>query len=114
MSTDTEGLPLICKCPSPIRRYAYQVEEYKITTDLISRAVGIDSDQSVFYINLGNVLQRRGKLEESIEAYQRAIHIQSDHKERYFQIATQHLISRHYPPYRRDHNCWLQNCPPGQ
>ena len=60
---------------------AYHVEEYKIATDLISRAVAIDSGQSLFYNNLGNVLQEQGRLEESIEAYQQAIHIQTEHAE---------------------------------
>ena len=62
---------------------AYQVEEYKIATDLISRAIGIDSGQSLFYINLGNVLQEQGRLEESIQAYQQAIHLQPDHADAY-------------------------------
>jgi len=62
---------------------AYQVEEYKIATDLISRAVGIDSDQSSFFINLGNVLQEQGRLGESIDAYQQAIRIQPDHADAY-------------------------------
>ena len=62
---------------------AYQVEEYKIATDLISRAVGIDSDQSSFFINLGNVLQEQGRLGESIDAYQQAIRIQPDYADAY-------------------------------
>ena len=65
---------------------AYKVEEYKIATDLISRAVRIDSDQSLFYINLGNVLQEQGRLEESIEAYQQAIHIQPDNADAYINL----------------------------
>ena len=65
---------------------AYKVEEYKIATDLISRAVRIDSDQSLFYINLGNVLQEQGRLEESIEVYQQAIHIQPDHADAYINL----------------------------
>ena len=60
---------------------AYQVEEYKIATDLISQAVEIDSNQSQpkfaeMYNNLGNTLLGQGRLEESIQAYQQAIHIQ--------------------------------------
>ena len=60
---------------------ACQVEEYKIATDLISQAVEIDSNQSQpkfaeMYNNLGNALLGQGRLEESIQAYQQAIHIQ--------------------------------------
>ena len=59
---------------------ACQVEEYKIATDLISQAVEIDSNQSQpkfseMYNNLGNALLGQGRLEESIQAYQQAIHI---------------------------------------
>ena len=54
---------------------AYKVEEYKIATDLISRAVVIDFNQSSFFIDLGNVLREQGRLEESIDAYQKAINI---------------------------------------
>lgn len=54
---------------------AYKVEEYKIATDLISRAVVIDFNQSSFFIDLSNVLREQGRLEESIDAYQKAIHI---------------------------------------
>ena len=41
---------------------AYKAEEYKIATDLISRAVAIDSGQSLFYINLGNILVGTGQI----------------------------------------------------
>ena len=55
---------------------AYQVEGYQIATDLISQAIEIDSNQSSFFYNLGNILKEQGRLEESIEVYQQAIHIQ--------------------------------------
>ena len=67
---------------------ACQVEEYKIATDLISQAVEIDSNQSQpkfaeMYNNLGNALLEQGRLEESIQAYQQAIHIQPGHSNAY-------------------------------
>lgn len=70
---------------------ACQVEEYKIATDLISRAVEIDSNQSQpqfaeMYNNLGNALLGQGNLEESIQAYQQAIHLQPKFAEAYYNL----------------------------
>ena len=57
---------------------AHQIENYRIATSLIVQAIEIDSTQSSFFYNLGNALQEQGMLEESIEAYHQAIHIQPD------------------------------------
>ena len=70
---------------------ACQVEEYKIATDLISRALEIGSNQSQpqfseMYNNLGNALLGQGNLEESIQAYQQAIHIQPQFSEAYYNL----------------------------
>ena len=70
---------------------ACQVEEYKIATDLISRALEIDSNQSQpqfseMYNNLGNALLGQGNLEESIQAYQQAIHLQPQFSEAYYNL----------------------------
>ena len=62
---------------------AHQIENYRIATSLIVQAIEIDSTQSSFFYNLGNALQEQGMLEESIEAYQQAIHIQPDHADAY-------------------------------
>ena len=58
---------------------AYQVGESEIATGLISQAIEIDSNQYVFFNSLGAALQKQGSLEESIQAYQQAIHLQPDH-----------------------------------
>ena len=65
---------------------AYQVEGYQIATDLISQAIEIDSNQSSFFYNLGNILKEQGRLEESIEVYQQAIHIQPDRADAYYNL----------------------------
>ena len=70
---------------------ACQVEDYKIATDLISQAVEIDSNQSQpqfaeMYNNLGNALLGQGNLEESIKAYQQAIHLQPQFAEAYYNL----------------------------
>ena len=64
---------------------AYQVGENKIATGLITQAIEIDSDQYMFFNSLGVALQEQGKLEESIDAYQQAIHIQPDVADAYKQ-----------------------------
>ena len=58
---------------------AHQVGDYSIATSLITQAIEIDSNQSSFFYNLGNVLQEQGRLGESIDAYQQAIRIQPEH-----------------------------------
>ena len=70
---------------------ACQVEAYKIATDLISRAVEIDSNQSQpqfseMYNNLGNALLGQGNLEESIQAYHQAIRIQPNYADAYYNL----------------------------
>ena len=62
---------------------AYQVGENKIATDLITRAIEVDSKQSPFYYSLGNSLRGQGKLEKAIEAYHQAIQIQPNRLEAY-------------------------------
>ena len=47
---------------------AHQVGDYRIATSLITQAIEVDSNQSSFFYNLGNVLGEQGRLEESIEA----------------------------------------------
>ena len=47
---------------------AHQVGDYRIATSLITQAIEIDSNQSSFFYNLGNVLQEQGRLGESIDA----------------------------------------------
>ena len=67
---------------------AYQVGENKIATDLITRAIEVDSKQSLFYYSLGNSLRGQGKLEKAIEAYHQAIQIQPNHAEAYNNLGT--------------------------
>ena len=67
---------------------AYQVGENKIATDLITRAIEVDSKQSPFYYSLGNSLRGQGKLEKAIEAYHQAIQIQPNHAEAYNNLGT--------------------------
>ena len=55
---------------------AYQSGKYETTIDLITRAIEIDSNQAPFFLNLGSALQEQGRLEESIQAYHKAIEIQ--------------------------------------
>ena len=62
---------------------AYQVGENKIATSLITQAIEMDSNQSSFFYSLGNVLKEQGRLEESVEAYQQAIHLQPNNPESY-------------------------------
>ncbi|HHZ89307.1 TPA: tetratricopeptide repeat protein, partial [Candidatus Poribacteria bacterium] len=48
---------------------AYQVGKCEIAANLITEAIEVDSNQSMFFINLGLVRQNQGELEGSIEAY---------------------------------------------
>ena len=62
---------------------ACQVEEYKIATDSISRAVEIDSNQSQpqfagMYNNLGNALLGQRKVRRIDKSLSAVIHIQPD------------------------------------
>ena len=54
---------------------AYQVGKCEIAANLITEAIEVDSNQSMFFINLGLVRQNQGELEGSIEAYHKAIEI---------------------------------------
>tara|TARA_B100001750_G_C15073169_1_gene382168 strand:- start:5 stop:460 length:456 start_codon:yes stop_codon:yes gene_type:complete len=85
-------------------------EEYQITTDLISRAVAIDSGQSLFYINLGHILQEQGKLEESVEVYHQAIHIQPDHADAYSNLilAQDFLLEIGFKEQQAERQKWNQ------
>ena len=62
---------------------AYQVGENKIATDLITRAIEVDSKQSPFYYSLGNSLRGQGKLEKAVQSYHQAIQIQPNRLEAY-------------------------------
>ena len=54
-----------------------------MTIDLITRAIEIDSNQAPFFLNLGSALQEQGRLEESIQAYHKAIEIQPNYADAY-------------------------------
>ena len=43
----------------------YQSEQYEVAVNLITQAIQIDSTKPLFFTNLGNALQKQGKLEES-------------------------------------------------
>ncbi|MEH6828535.1 tetratricopeptide repeat protein [Parasphingorhabdus sp.] len=44
-----------------------------------SRAIKLNPDYPDAYVNMGNMLQKQGKLDQAIAAYQRALAIKSDH-----------------------------------
>ena len=60
---------------------AYQVGKYTVAVDLVSQAIGIDSDQSSYFNNLGNAYKKLGDLVESTQAYCRAIEIEPGYAE---------------------------------
>ena len=62
---------------------AYQVGENKIAVGLITQAIEMDSNIYVFFNSLGNALQKQGRLEESIQAYQKATHFQPNYADVY-------------------------------
>ena len=54
----------------------YQSEQYDIAINLITQAIQIDSTKPLFFTNLGNAFQKQGKLEKSVQAYQKAMQLQ--------------------------------------
>ena len=58
-------------------------DTYKIAAGICNQAIEIDSNRYVFFNNLGLALKEQGRLEESIQAYQQAIHIQPGYAEAY-------------------------------
>ena len=65
----------------------YQSEQYDIAINLITQAIQIDSTKPLFFTNLGNAFQKQGKLEKSVQAYQKAIQIQPDYADAHFILA---------------------------
>ena len=64
----------------------YQVGENEVAIGLITQAIEMDSTQYVFFNSLGAALQEQDRLEESIQAYQQAIHIQPGAAEAYYNL----------------------------
>ena len=60
---------------------AYQVGRYEVAVTLITKAIEVDSQQYIFYINLGLVWQDQGELDKSVEAYHKAIEINTNESE---------------------------------
>ena len=58
---------------------SYQSGQYEIVVNLITQAIKINSTKPEFFTNLGNVFHKQEKLEESIQAHQKAIQIQPDY-----------------------------------
>ena len=65
----------------------YQSEQYDIAINLITQAIQIDSTKPLFFTNLGNAFQKQGKLEKSVQVYQKAIQIQPDYADAHFNLA---------------------------
>jgi len=65
---------------------AYQVGENEVVIGLITQAIEMDSTQYVFFNSLEAALQEQDRLEESIQAYQQAIHIQPGAAEAYYNL----------------------------
>ena len=65
----------------------YQSGQYEIAVSLITQAIQIDSTKPLFFTNPGNAFQKQGKLEESAQAYQKAIQIQPDYADAHFNLA---------------------------
>ena len=65
----------------------YQSGQYEIAVSLIIQAIQIDSTKPLFFTNPGNAFQKQGKLEESAQAYQKAIQIQLDYADAHFNLA---------------------------
>jgi protein O-GlcNAc transferase len=51
-----------------------------------SRAIKLNPDYPDAHVNMGNMLQKQGRLEEAIAAYQRALAIKPDHPDAYYNM----------------------------
>ncbi len=67
---------------------AYQANDYPCSVKMIKAAIGVDSRQGMFYINLGNSLQAAGKMEEAIEAFTAGLQLEPSISEGYYNLAS--------------------------
>src|ERR1700730_1059579 len=60
---------------------ALQTGKYDLAAQLIRNAIAIKPADPMYYLNFAAVLQRQGKLEESIECYQGALALRPNYVE---------------------------------
>jgi len=62
---------------------AHQVGRHNVAVDLITLAIGIDSEVAVYHCNLGSALKDSGRLDDAIAACRAALCIKPDYVEAY-------------------------------
>jgi tetratricopeptide (TPR) repeat protein len=65
---------------------AYQNDNNEAAFDLISRAIRINKNSSVYHNNLGGVFKKLGKTNEAIASYTRAIALSPDYAEAHYNL----------------------------
>jgi len=58
---------------------AYQVGQFGMAVELITRAISANPSDPAYYSNLGNALQAQGRLEEAVTSYRKALALQPDY-----------------------------------
>src|SRR6266576_3842833 len=60
---------------------AYETAQYETAEEYINKAIRLDSANSSFYCNLGNVLQAQRRFDEAVTCFRRAIELKPNDPE---------------------------------